>query len=64
MGTSKRRLQDDRSGTHNVRLQARAARGAPSCKPLFGGKQAKTGFLRTIANGHESSFADYHAFCD
>jgi hypothetical protein len=35
----------------NVRLQARAARGASLCKPLFGGTHIRSALLRQVANG-------------
>ena len=42
----------------NVRLQARAARGASLCKPLFGGSRTLTAFSGMAANGQQRSFAD------
>ena len=35
----------------NVRLQARAGRGASLCKPLFGGTCTRTAFSTKAANG-------------
>ena len=42
---------------HDVRLQARAARGASSCKPLFGGSRTVTALSGMAANGQKRSFA-------
>jgi len=36
-GVKQEQLRDALEVLSNVRLQARAARGASSCKPLFGG---------------------------
>ncbi len=42
----------------NVRLQARAARGASHCKPLFGGTRTLTALSQKAAHGHFQSLAD------
>ena len=44
--------------TPNVRIQARAARGASSCKRLFGGNRTLTALPGMAAHGQEQSLAD------
>ena len=41
----------------NARLQARAARGASLCKPLFGGSRTLTALSGMASNGQKGSFA-------
>jgi len=46
-----------RHGRLNVRLQTRAARGASSCKPLFGGSRTLTALSGMTASGQKRLFA-------